>query len=131
MTNFNSLDRLTEQLAKAVIDAAFRVHSELGPGLLESVYEACLAHELESAGVPFERQAGFPIRYRGLTLDTGLRMDLCVGERLAVEIKVVERLASVHKAQLLSYLRLSGLRLGLLLNFNVVHFKDGIRRIVL
>ncbi|MCB1628721.1 MAG: GxxExxY protein [Xanthomonadales bacterium] len=124
-------DARTEALAKVVIDAAFRVHSELGPGLLESVYEACLAYELEAAGVPFDRQAGFPVRYRGLSLEAGLRMDLCVGRRVAVEIKVVEKLAPIHRAQLLSYLRLSGLRLGLLLNFNVVHLKDGIKRIVL
>jgi GxxExxY protein len=125
------MDENVEALAKSVLDAAFRVHSELGPGLLESVYETCLAWELDAAGIPFVRQAQLPVRYRTLTIDAGLRLDLLVDELLVVEIKATDAFAPVHKAQVMSYLKLSGLRLGLLLNFNVAHLRDGIRRVVL
>jgi GxxExxY protein len=127
----NPLDDVVEGLASAVLDAAFRVHSELGPGLLESIYETCLSWELDAIGIPFVRQAHLPIRYRNLTIDGGLRLDLLVDERLIVEIKSTDSMSPVHKAQVMSYLKLSGLRLGLLLSFNVVHMRDGIKRIVI
>jgi len=97
--------------------------------LLESVYETCLTWELETAGVSYSRQVVLPIHYRGRTLESGLRLDLLVGNRLIVELKAVEALAPIHQAQLMTYLKLTGYRLGLLLNFNVVHMKDGIRRV--
>lgn len=125
------IDDQTEYLAKAVLDAAFRVHSELGPGLLESVYETCFAWELDAAEMACVRQLALPVRYRNRSLDAGLRLDLLVGDRLVVEVKAVEKLARVHQAQLLTYLKLTGHRLGLLLNFNVVHLRDGIKRVVL
>jgi GxxExxY protein len=118
-----------QSLSRSTVDAALRVHKALGPGLLESVYEACLQHELSRRGMEAARQRSLPITYDGLTLETGLRLDLLVADRLIVEIKAVDALLPVHKAQLLTYLRLSGLRLGLLINFNVVRLKDGITRI--
>ncbi|MEZ5444071.1 MAG: GxxExxY protein [Lysobacterales bacterium] len=126
-----STDLRAERAAKAVLDAAFRVHSELGPGLLESVYESCLAWELESVAVPFERQLVLPVRYRNLDLDAGLRLDLLIDDCLIVEVKAVDSLSEVHRAQLLTYLKLARKRLGLLLNFNVTHLRQGIRRVVL
>jgi GxxExxY protein len=125
------MDQRTEEAAKAVLDAAFRVHSELGPGLLESVYETCLAWELDSVGLAHSRQVILPIHYQEQTLDAGLRLDLLVDCRVVVEIKAVEKIIPVHHAQLLTYLKLSRLRLGLLLNFNVPHFREGIKRIAL
>ena len=116
-------------LSRNVVDSALRVHRALGPGLLESVYETCLQHELSRRGVQTARQRSLPITYDGLTLDGGLRLDLLVADRLIVEIKAVDMLLPIHKAQLLTYLRLSGLRLGLLINFNVTRLKDGIHRI--
>jgi GxxExxY protein len=115
--------------SRSVVDAALRVHTALGPGLLENVYEACLHYELSRRGLEATRQRSLPITYDGLTLEAGLRLDLLVADRLIVEIKAVDTLLPVHKAQLLTYLRLSGLRLGLLINFNVVRLKDGIHRI--
>src|SRR5262245_1487045 len=119
-----------EELAKQVVDAAFSVHKSLGPGLLESVYEACLAYELEKLRIPFRKQVPVPIIYDGATLDAELRIDLLVGECLIVEIKAVDRDHPVFMAQLLTYLKLTGNRLGLLINFNVPLIKDGIRRVV-
>jgi GxxExxY protein len=106
------------------------VHQELGPGLLESTYEACLVHELVSSALSVERQKELPVHYRGLVLDCGYRIDLLVSGSVIVEIKAVEKLLPIHQAQLLTYLRLSGHRLGLLLNFNVTVMKDGVRRFV-
>lgn len=120
-----------EQAARQVVDAAFRVHTTLGAGLLESVYEACLAHELKTKRVPFSRQVSLPVHYDGMTLEAGLRLDLLVAESVIVEIKAVEALLPVHEAQLLTYLKLAKKRLGLLINFNVPLIKDGIRRRVL
>ena len=117
--------------AAAVVDAAFRVHSSLGPGLLESVYEACLLHELRERGVTAARQVEVPIVYDGVTLDQGFRLDLLVGGCLVVELKTVDTLLPVHMAQLITYLKLTGHRLGLLINFNVPLLKDGIHRVVL
>ncbi|HEY5313804.1 MAG TPA: GxxExxY protein [Pirellulales bacterium] len=120
----------TEAVALAVIDAGMTVHRALGPGLLESVYEACLCHELSKRGVPFKRQVLLPVMYDGVRLDAGLRMDIWVEESVVVELKSVERMIPLYEAQLLSYLKLTGNRLGLLLNFNVPLLKDGIKRLV-
>jgi GxxExxY protein len=121
----------TDQVAKQVVDAAFSVHSSLGPGLLESVYEVCLAHELGKRGLKIERQIALPIIYDKLRLDAGLRFDALVEGCVVVELKAVERILPVHKAQILTYLKLSGHRLGLLINFNVPVIKNGIVRMVL
>lgn len=125
------LDPDTEAAAAAIVDAAFNVHSSLGPGLLESVYEQCLAIELRKRGLAFRTQMVVPLTYDGVTLDTGLRLDIVVEDRVIVELKSVDRLTSLHEAQILTYLRLAKLRLGLLINFNVPLIKSGIRRIVL
>jgi GxxExxY protein len=117
------------RISGAVIGCAIEVHRFLGPGLLESAYESCLAHELISKGHRVERQRPVPVAYRGTRLDCGYRMDLVVDELLVVEIKAVDRLVALHSAQLLSYLKLSGLPLGLLINFNVVLLKQGVRRL--
>lgn len=120
-----------EELVSFVLNAAFKVHTELGPGLLESVYETCLMHEVRKAGIPCQRQIPFPVKYDGVALDAGFRLDLLVGESLIVEVKAVEALLPIHKAQLMTYLRLSGRTLGLLINFNEVHLKHEITRVVL
>ena len=120
------LNRITE----IIIGAAMAVHRELGPGLLESAYEACLAYELPDRGLSVERQKALPVRYRGVNVDCGYRIDLLVEGKVVVELKAVERLEAIHKAQLLSYLKLSGCKVGLLINFNVKVLKDGIRRLV-
>ena len=121
------LDRITEK----VIGAAIAVHRELGPGLLESAYEACLAFELAELGLTVERQKALPVRYRGVKVDCGYRIDLLVEGKVIIELKAVERLEPIHEAQLLSYLKLSGCKVGLLINFNVRVLKDGVRRLVL
>jgi GxxExxY protein len=118
-------------IAKQVVDAAFAVHSKLGPGLLESVYEVCLAHELSKRGLKFERQVPMPVIYDGIKLDAGLRLDLVVEGEVIVELKAVETILPVHKAQVITYLKLSKKRLALLINFNVPLIKEGINRIVL
>ena len=114
-----------------IIGAALSVHKELGPGLLESAYSACLAHELHRVGVRFETQVRLPLRYRNIHVDAGYRLDFIVENTVVLELKAVEQVLPVHRAQLLSYLRLSGLSVGLLLNFNVVHLRYGIHRMVL
>lgn len=125
------LNRFTaQQVTHAVITAAMKVHTELGPGLLESTYTACLQYELGRAGVQSAAQVGLPVVYCGVKLELGYRIDLLVENLGIVEIKSVEAVSPVHHAQLLSYLKLSGKSLGLLINFNVVHLKDGIRRFV-
>jgi len=120
-----------EAIAKIVVDAGFRVHSALGPGLLESAYAHCLAYELESRGCGVGRQVALPIVYRTVKLDAGYRIDLVVDGAIVVEVKSVEALAPVHEAQLLTYLKLSGHRLGFLMNFNVALSKQGLRRFVI
>jgi len=120
-----------DNLAKAVVDAAFRVHVILGPGLLESAYQACLEIELKKRGVAFLTQPLLPICYEGATIEGAYRIDLLVGDQLVVELKAIDQLLPVHSAQLLTYLRLSGKRLGLLINFNTPLIKDGIKRIAL
>jgi len=126
-----SLPAATEETARVVVDCAFQIHRTLGPGLLESVYEVCLCHELNKRGIPFERQVSMPVLYEGLRLDAGLRLDVVVAGCVIVELKAVEQILPVHKAQMLTYLKLSGIRLGLLINFNVPTIKDGIQRIIL
>ena len=116
-------------LARIVVDAAYKLHTTLGPGLLESVYETVLAHELHRRGVPVERQVPIPLEYEGIRFDQAFRADLIVGDRLIVEIKSTEISPPVHKKQLLTYLRLSGRKLGLLINFGSPLIKDGITRI--
>ncbi len=125
-------DRLLElnEISGQVVDAAFAVHSALGPGLLESVYEQCLAYELESRGIQVERQVALPVIYRDIRLDAGFRLDLLVQDAVVVEIKATEKLMPVHEAQLLTYLKLSRYRLGLLINFNVPLLKYGIKRLI-
>jgi GxxExxY protein len=118
------------EVSHAVITAATRVQTELGPGLLESTYTACLQHQLSAAGVRSAAQVGLPVVYHGVRLELGYRMDLVVEELVIAEIKSVEAVSPVHQAQLLSYLKLSGKSIGLLINFNVVPLKDGIRRFV-
>jgi len=114
----------------AVIDGAMHVHSALGPGLLESAYEACLLHELRKRGLRVDSQAILPIEFDGAKVDAGYRIDLLVEEAVIVELKAVEKILPIHQAQLLTYLKLSGAKVGLLLNFNVLHMKDGIKRMV-
>ena len=117
-------------LGERIIGCAIRVHSALGPGLLESVYEACLIYELNKASIEVARQVSLPIQYEDVILDGALKLDLLVGKRVVVELKATEKLLPIHIAQLLSYLKLSKLRVGYLLNFNVQHMRDGIKRVV-
>jgi len=123
--------RLTaNEVSHTIITAAMRVHTELGPGLLESTYQACLQHELAKAGLRSDAQVALPVIYEGVKLEVGYRVDLLVEDLVVVELKSVDAIAPIHQAQLLSYLKLSGKSLGLLINFNVVHLKDGIKRFV-
>ena len=121
---------IEEEIGHAIIGAAIRVHSTLGPGLLESAYETCLIYELEKQNLPARRQVLVPIRYEGLKIDNGYRIDLLVGDRVVVELKAVEAILPVHRSQLLSYLRLGGFKLGYLLNFHVTRMRDGVVRMV-
>lgn len=121
----------TENLAREIVDAGLRVHTALGPGLLESSYEHCLAFEIESRGHKIKRQLGLPIIYKTIQLDAAYRIDLLVEDCVIIEVKAVESLNRVHEAQLLSYLKHAGCRLGFLMNFNVPLFKQGLRRMVL
>jgi GxxExxY protein len=126
-----NLDFETERLAKEAIDACFVVHKEMGPGLLEKVYEACLCQELRDRNIPFEVQKSIPLFFKGKKLDIDHRLDLIIDGKIIIEIKAVDREMDIHRAQLLSYLKLSGIRLGLLVNFNATLMKDGIKRVVL
>ena len=118
------------EISRVILDAAFRVHSTVGPGLLEKAYEACLAYELRSAGLNVRTQVPLPLIYKEVKLDTAYRLDLLVNDLVVIELKSVDLLAPIHQAQLISYLKLSGKRLGILINFNVVHLKHGIKRVV-
>jgi GxxExxY protein len=122
------LNPQVNRITEAIIGAAIEVHRALGPGLLESAYQECLCRELTVRGVPFERERPLPLEYKGIRLECGYRLDLLVSNAVIVEIKSVEALAPVHEAQLLTYLRLGGWRVGLLINFNVEVLKQGIRR---
>ena len=117
-------------LTYVIRGAAFRVHKALGPGLLESVYETCLAFDLQQLGLKVERQRPLPVQYRGVKLDGGYRVDLIVEDQVILELKSVDDLAPVHTAQILTYLRLSGCRIGLLMNFNVRNMQEGIKRYI-
>ena len=123
--NAKSINELTGQ----IVDAAMKVHSILGPGLLEAAYEACLAHELRLRGHHVLVQVPIPVIYEGVRVDVGFRADLLVDDAVIVDVKAITKLLLVHNAQLLSYLRLSGHRVGLLINFHVVHLRDGINRL--
>jgi len=117
-------------VTETIIAAAMRVHTALGPGLLESAYQLCLAHELRKSGFHVQTEVPLPVVYDGVRIDAGYRIDLIVNQLVVVELKCVERIAAVHEAQILSYLKLSGKPVGLLINFHVRHLRDGIRRFV-
>jgi len=119
-----------EKVGKAVLDAAFKVHTALGPGLLESVYETCTAFELRESGMQAPTQVALPVTYKDIQMDAGLRLDMMVENCVIVEFKSVEIMNPVYDAQLITYLKLTGVRLGFIINFNVVRLKDGIKRIV-
>jgi len=119
-----------EELSKVVIGCAIEVHRELGPGLLESAYEQCLAHELRLRGIPFELQKVMPVDYKGVQIDCGYRLDLLVDGQLIIELKAVAAIEPIHEAQILTYLKLAKVKTGLLINFNVPLLKDGIQRFV-
>lgn len=118
------------QVTGGIVTAAMKVHSVVGPGLLESAYQACLAHELRKRGLRVAGQVGLPVVYDGEKIELGYRMDLVVENQVVVEVKSVEAIHPVHQAQLLSYMRLSGIPVGLLINFHVAHLRDGIKRMV-
>ncbi|NOU47918.1 MAG: GxxExxY protein [Bacteroidales bacterium] len=122
--------KIENQIATAILDQAFKIHTELGPGLLESVYEKCLQYELIEAGYDARTQVPVPMNYKTIRFDAGFRIDLLVNHIVLVEIKSIENLAPVHFAQTLTYLRMKNLKLGLLINFNTKHLKDGIHRVV-
>jgi len=120
----------TDEITGEIVDSAMKVHTALGPGMLESVYEKCLRHELTKRGLTVMSQVWVPVIYDGVEIEGAYKIDLLVEDRIIVELKVVEHMLEVHKAQLLSYLKLSNKHVGLLINFNVVHLRDGIRRMV-
>lgn len=126
MIEVEVLNRISGQ----VVDAAMEVHSALGPGLLESSYATCLAHELRTRGLVVRSQLALPIVYKGVRLATGYRLDMLIEEAVIVELKAIEKVLPIHEAQLLSYLKLSGKRIGLIINFNTVHLREGVRRLV-
>jgi GxxExxY protein len=126
-----ALPQRTEALATELVGAAFSVHSELGPGLLESIYERCLCHELSLRGITYEQQVVVPFAYKDLVIEGGLRLDLILDRQIIVELKAVEQVVTVHRAQVLTYMKLAGYRLGFLINFNVPTIKQGIERLVL
>jgi GxxExxY protein len=119
-----------ESIAREIVDSAIRIHTRIGPGMLEGAYEACFEHELNKRSLRVKKQVPMPLRYDDLTVDVGYRIDLLVEDAVVIELKTVQQLLPVHKAQLLTYLRSGNYRLGFLLNFNTVHMRDGIKRIV-
>ncbi len=124
-------EKIENQIASAVIGAAIEVHKQLGPGLLEKAYEACLAHEFTARKVRFVRQVPIPVTYKGQTLDCGFRADMIIVDRVLIEVKAIAALADIHKAQALTYLKLTGLRLCLIMNFHQILMRDGTERVVL
>jgi GxxExxY protein len=120
-----------EEITDVILKCAIEVHRNLGPGLLESAYEACLCHELSLCNISFEKQKILPVCYKGITFDLAYRIDLLVADRVIVELKSIEKILPVHEAQLLTYLRLTGIKTGLILNFNAPLLKNGLRRLVL
>jgi len=129
--NYREIPPELNEMTGQIVNAAFKVHSQLGPGLLEKVYEICLCHEISKLGLEYERQTYIPITYDGLTFDEGLRLDVLVNNCVICEIKALETINPVWEAQVLSHLKLTGIRVGLLINFNVSLMKDGIRRFVM
>ena len=123
--------RSANAVSKLIVDAAMKVHTALGPGLLESTYSACLAQELRNKGLEVRTEVPLPVFYEGLKLEIGYRIDMLVDDLVVVEVKSIDAIAPIHQAQVLSYLKLSSKSLGLLINFNVVHLKDGIKRFVM
>jgi len=128
--SFATVPQHVERVGKVVLDASFKVHTALGPGLLESVYETCTAFETRESGLQVATQVALPVTYKDIKMDAGLRLDMLVEDCVIVEFKPVETMNPVYDAQLITYLKLTGIRLGFLINFNVVHLKDGIKRIV-
>lgn len=129
--NFKKTTEKEEQVAERIVDAAYKVHKALGPGLLEKVYEVCFCHELTKAGLAFQKQVNVPINYDGIKLDEGLRLDVLVEDLTICELKAVDEMNPVYNAQVLSYMKLTGKRLGFLINFNVPVIRNGIKRIIL
>ncbi len=123
--------RSPNEISRVVLDASMKIHSFLGPGLLESTYKACLSQELRNRGLRVEMERPLPVIYEGTKLEIGYRVDMLVEDSVIIEIKSIDAITPVHQAQVLSYLRLSGMSLGLLINFNVAHLKDGIKRFVM
>mgnify|MGYP001580980722 FL=1 len=128
---FEPLSKREEDIATKIVDAAYCVHNELGPGLLEKVYEVCFCHEITKSGLSYQRQIEVPIVYDGLTFEEGLRLDVLVENLIICELKAVDNMNPVWEAQVLSHLKLAGKRLGFLINFNEKYIKDGIKRIIL
>ncbi len=129
--SFEEIDPETDKVAKEVVDAAFQVHKNLGPGLLENAYETCLLYEIIQKGLKVERQVEVPLVYKGVQMNAGFRLDLLVENKIIVEIKAIEHLLPVHRAQVLTYLKLAKLKLGFLINFNEETLKQGLERIAL
>ena len=129
--SFKALSEREESIAQKIVDSAYTVHKKLGPGLLERVYEVCFCHELSKRGLKYQRQVDIPVVYDGIVFDEGLRLDVLVEELIICELKAVEEMNPVWEAQILSHLKLSGKRLGFLINFNVPLIKDGIKRVIL
>ena len=130
-THFAAIPPRTEKVTKKILDAAFKVHTSLGPGILESVYETYLTHEFKLNGLKVERQVSIPVIYEDITVDSGLRLDLLIEKCVIVEIKAVVKIIPLYKAQLLTYMKLTKMRIGLLLNFNTIYLRDGINRLVI
>jgi len=128
---FEKTSEREEMVAAKIVDAAYSVHKALGPGLLEKIYEVCFCHELTKRGLSYQRQVDIPIEYAGIVFDEGLRLDVIVEDLIICEIKAADKINPVYEAQLLSYLRLTGKRIGFLINFNVPVIKNGIKRIIL
>lgn len=129
--NYSPLPEREEMIGRMVVNSAYKVHKELGPGLLEKVYEICLSHELTRSGLFVKRQVDIPIQYDGIKFDEGLRLDLLIDDTVICEIKAVDQVNAVWDAQILSHLKLTGLRLGYLINFNVPLIKQGIKRFII
>ena len=129
--NYEPLSKREEEIAKIIVDSAYSVHKELGPGLLEKIYETCFCHELDKRKLSYQRQVNIPIVYDGITFNEGLRLDVLVENLVICELKAVDDMNSVWEAQVLSHLKLTTKRLGFLINFNKKYIKDGIKRIIL
>jgi GxxExxY protein len=129
--NFRKTTQKEELIAERIVDAAYKVHKALGPGLLEKVYETCFCHELTKAGISYQKQLDVPIKYDDIELNEGLRLDILIEDSVICELKAIDEMNPVYMAQVLSYLRLTGKRLGFLINFNMPVIKNGIKRVIL